>query len=296
MDGGRSLKDELTEVGMPSTVGAPVRFTAASGYDAPAAQQPAFGAFAPTPLQSLLIGLAEKTPLGRGKVRWMISALIARLRPGPIDVCRFGFQQRLHHYGRHFVEKKMLLHIQDYDRHELARLRTAIHSDFRFVDLGANAGLYVFAVKSWCSNAKILAIEANPVYANRLEFNTAANDLVDVSVVNAAVGATSGTGQYYLHDESMIGAGASIEVPIVSLYDMLQADGFDRLDAIKVDIEGYEDRVLPPFFQSAPRTLWPRLMIVEIWSTAVRDLCLERGYRIIMEEPGKNTVFELTNA
>jgi FkbM family methyltransferase len=267
----------------------------ASRYDILAEQQPAFGAYAPRRLQSFLIGLAEKTPLGRGRVRWIMSAIIAFIRPGPIDVWRFGFKQRLHHYGRYFVEKKMLLHIQDYDRRELARLRTAIHPGFRFVDLGANAGLYVFAVKSWDAYAKILAIEANPIYANRLKFNIAANVLENVSVVNAAAGATSGTGQYYPHTESMTGSGTSIEVPMMTLHAMLQAAGFDRLDAMKVDIEGYEDRVLLPFFETAPRLLWPRLMIVEVWTTAFRDECLKRGYRIVMQESNMNIIFELFN-
>ena len=43
------------------------------------------------------------------------------------------------------------------------------------------------------------------------------------------------------------------------------ATGFDRVDAMKVDIEGFEDR----------------------------DLCVARGYRVCMEEPGMNTIFEL---
>jgi FkbM family methyltransferase len=267
----------------------------ASRYDIPAAQQPEFGAYAPTRLQSFLIGLAENTPLGRGRLRWIMSAMIALIRPGPIDAWRFGFKQRLHHYGRYFVEKKMLLHIQDYDRRELARLRTAIHPGFRFVDLGANAGLYVFAVKHCDADAKILAIEANPIYANRLEFNVAANVLQNVSVVNAAAGAASGVGQYYPHTESMTGSGTSIEVPMMTLHAMLQAAGFDRLDAMKVDIEGYEDRVLLPFFETAPRSLWPRLMIVEVWTAAFREECLKRGYRIVMQEPNVNIVFELSN-
>ncbi len=152
-------------------VNAAARIPADRGYDAPAAQQPPFGAYAPTALQSLLIGLAENTALGRGSLRWMVSQMIEGIRPGPVDVERFGIKQRLHHYGPYFVEKKMLLHIQDYDHRELEQLRGAVRPGFHFVDVGANAGIYVYAVKSWAPDAKILAVEANPIYANRLKFN-----------------------------------------------------------------------------------------------------------------------------
>ena len=276
---------------------AAARIPAGQGYDAPAAQQPPFGAYAPTALQSLLIGLAENTALGRGSARWMISQMIAGIRPGPVDVERFGIKQRLHHYGPYFVEKKMLLHIHDYDHRELEQLRGSVRPGFHFVDVGANAGIYVYAVKSWAPDAKILAVEANPIYANRLKFNVAANSMRNVTVENAAAGAAFGTGAYYPEGESMANAqGSSFDVPIKPLYDMVVAAGFGRIDAMKMDIEGFEDRVLPPFFDSAPRALWPRLLILEAWTGAIRDLCIARGYRARMEEHGMNTIFELPDA
>jgi FkbM family methyltransferase len=265
-------------------------------YDAPVAQQPPFGAYSPTLLQSLLIGVAEHTILGRGRARWMISDVLTRLRPGPLDVTRFGMKQRLHHYGPYLFEKKMLLDIERHDRDELIFLRDALRPAARFVDIGCNIGLYVMAVKSWVPDAKILAVEVDPTYANRLQFNVAANDLNDVSVVNAAAGATSGTGKYYLDAGSMIGSGPALDVPVRSLHEMLISDGFDRIDAMKVDIEGFEDRVLPPFFETAPRSLWPRLLILEAWTGAIRDLCIARGYRVRMEQPHMNTIFELADA
>ncbi len=39
--------------------------------------------------------------------------------------------------------------------------------------------------------------------------------------------------------------------------------GFDRLDCVKLDVEGAEDLILEAFFRDAPRRLWPRLLIVE---------------------------------
>ncbi|MGC1876331.1 MAG: hypothetical protein WA699_16070 [Pseudolabrys sp.] len=45
-----------------------------------------------------------------------------------------------------------------------------------------------------------------------------------------------------------------------TLLQLLQSERIDRLDAIKIDVEGCEDRILVPFFRSARRLLWPRLL------------------------------------
>ena len=45
------------------------------------------------------------------------------------------------------------------------------------------------------------------------------------------------------------------------LHQILQ--GCKKIDVLKVDVEGYEDRVLVPFFENAPRGLWPRFVMLE---------------------------------
>ena len=44
---------------------------------------------------------------------------------------------------------------------------------------------------------------------------------------------------------------------------MLRDENYEKLDAIKLDIEGAEDLVLDAFFGAAPRALWPRLILME---------------------------------
>lgn len=36
-----------------------------------------------------------------------------------------------------------------------------------------------------------------------------------------------------------------------------------RVDALKIDVEGFEDRVLTGFFREAPRSLWPQAVVIE---------------------------------
>ena len=47
--------------------------------------------------------------------------------------------------------------------------------------------------------------------------------------------------------------------------------------------------------RKAPRALWPRLLILEAWTGAIRYLCIVSCYRVRMEEHGMNTIFELSD-
>ena len=76
----------------------------------------------------------------------------------------------------------------------------------------------------------------------------------------------------------------SISVEMLPLIDILDAEGFDRLDGLKVDVEGFKDRVLVPFFRDAPDSLLPEILIAEHfnrehWETDWTGHARSRGYR-----------------
>jgi hypothetical protein len=52
-------------------------------------------------------------------------------------------------------------------------------------------------------------------------------------------------------------------VSSLRLQRILDDAGVGRVDALKIDVEGYEDRVLTGFFQQAPQALWPRAVVIE---------------------------------
>jgi hypothetical protein len=54
---------------------------------------------------------------------------------------------------------------------------------------------------------------------------------------------------------------------------------------MKIDVEGHEDRVLLPFFSSAPRELWPAQVFIEhrharLWHANVVEYMKANGYVI----------------
>jgi FkbM family methyltransferase len=245
-----------------------------------------FGSFAPTWPQAVLLALACNTPLGRGRARWLMGSLIGKLRPGPLDVERLGLKMRLHYAGHETSDKRALLHVGSYDRAEIAALTREISDRGRFVDIGAHTGFYSLAVKSSRPDVSIIAFEPQPVYCGRFRFNIAASGLHDVSLLAAAVGPKAGLRPFFLEQESLLGRGKAIKVKVVPLYETLRQRGFERVDALKIDIEGYEDRVLFPFFHDAPSSMWPRIIVIEhclqsAWKRNCLQLAASLGYRPI---------------
>ena len=54
-----------------------------------------------------------------------------------------------------------------------------------------------------------------------------------------------------------------MQVKIRTSVGIAEAERLPRIDALKIDVEGYEDRVLMPFFARASRELWPRRVFME---------------------------------
>ena len=87
------------------------------------------------------------------------------------------------------------------------------------------------------------------------------------------------------------------ELPGRTLLSLVREHGFDRIDALKADIEGAEDLALIPFFETAPVSLWPRLIILEDSQREWRRDCIGylegRGYALLWRRA--NAVLRLTS-
>lgn len=117
------------------------------------------------------------------------------------------------------------------------------------VDGGANLGLSALALAAGApSHARLLAFEPNPRIGAMLRDNLARNGLDRAEVREAALGAQPG--EVLLHDPSSaavafvaaadegVGGGVQHRVPCVTLDEVAQ--GFARLDLVKLDVEGAE--------------------------------------------------------
>jgi FkbM family methyltransferase len=251
---------------------------------------PPFGAFAPTSAQAAVIALAQGSRLKRGAFRPMLSRLVNLLRAGPVDVQYQGASFRFYHQAS--ATERGALFNPDYNLEELDFLRAHTPAGGVFVDVGANVGTYALALARHVgASGKVIAIEPHPVTHARLAFNRAASGFTQVTLVAAAAGPSDGELMIET-DGDNLGAshivtgkisGNAIRAPSLRLQRILDNAGVTHVDALKIDVEGFEDRVLTGFFEQAPQSLWPRAIVIEHLSrNEWQDDCiagmLARGY------------------
>ena len=238
-----------------------------------------------------MIRLAQRSGLKRGAFRPSMSRLVNLLRQGPVDMSYQGASFRFYHQGS--ATERGALFNPDYNLEELAFLRAHTPDGGVFVDVGAHVGTYALPLARQVGrNGTVIAIEPHPVAHARLAFNRAASDLPQVRLVAAAAGPSAGelmieTDDYNLGASHVSNAHAStgaIRVPALTLQGILEEAGVGRVDTLKIDVEGFEDRVLTVFFAQAPQTLWPRGVVIEHLSRREwRQDCIAdmvaRGYR-----------------
>jgi FkbM family methyltransferase len=231
---------------------------------------PPFGAFAPTAAQAAIIRLAQRSRLKRGAFRPMLSRLVNLLRAGPLDVRYQGAAFRFYHQAS--ATERGALFNPDYNLEELDFLRARCPVGGVFVDVGANVGTYAMVLARHVgANGKVIAIEPHPVTHARLAFNRAASGYGWVTLVAAAAGPAEGellieTDGDNLGASHVVSGHASekaIRVPSLRLQRILDDAGIAQVDALKIDVEGFEDRVLTGFFREAPPSQWPRAVVIE---------------------------------
>ncbi|HRJ68504.1 MAG TPA: FkbM family methyltransferase [Beijerinckiaceae bacterium] len=270
-------------------------------------KEPPFGAYAPTGLISRLLGATRALPpQGVSKRIGFVLRRIAILLLGgrPLDVVSFGVRFRLHPYYN-VCEKRILFSPRQFDEIERDLIAQRIRPGFCFVDVGANIGGYALFVAAQAGQgARILAIEPQPEIFRRLMANIGFNPFGTVKAMDCAVADSEGEVTLFIDAENQgesslkiitAGSRSSVRVPARRLLSILRDEGFDRLDAIKLDVEGAEDLILETFFAKAPEKLYPGLIVIERapdrWQVDLPSLLVAKGYRLIAETRN-NFVFE----
>jgi len=229
-----------------------------------------FGAFAPTTAQAAIISLAHRSRLKRGAFRPWLSRLVNLLRAGPVDVSYQGVKFRFYHQAS--ATERGALFNPDYNLEELSFLRAHLPPGGVFVDIGANVGTYALVLaRDVGATGRVIAVEPHPVTHARLTFNALASGYRHVELVAAAAGdsdgelliETDGGNLGASHIVTGTATSSAIKVPALRLKRILDEADITKVDALKIDIEGFEDRALVPFFKEAPQTLWPRAVVIE---------------------------------
>lgn len=259
---------------------------AALDFDA----EQAWGALSPRGLTRVLIGLCHALNPRLPRVARLLRQPVRYAARHALDVEVFGLQLRLSPRGN-FSEGRLLFTPQLFDRTELDWLAGHLGPTSTFVDIGANAGGYSLAIRSRFGGAiRILAVEPDPEMRRRIAFNLATNRIRNVDVCPVALSDTQGEAVLEIGDnrgenalvDRAPASQRTVTVPVDTLVSVLAARQVTAVDALKIDVEGHEPRVLGHFFAHAPRSLWPRAIVTEDKAGAGRrilDILEGSGYR-----------------
>jgi FkbM family methyltransferase len=278
-----------------------------------------FGIFAPGRLDRMILAMTTPLPdtwLGLRTAMVLRRAVIKRLRypDGALDVERWGLRLRLHPRDNG-CEKNLLFTPLMYEPAELAELESDItkarkHGEqFVFVDIGANVGLFsLFVAACAGKGARILAIEPEPGNLRRLKFNVEANPGLPIEIIPTAL--SDEASELVIALDRRDRGGSRTRKPLQgeppataprvlaqALLQVLLAARIEGINALKIDVEGFEEVILPAFFRDAPPRLWPRLIIIEdcraSWNVDLMAIMLTRGYTVVACSKHKNLILRL---
>lgn len=171
---------------------------------------------------------------------------------------------------------------QAYEQDETALLQQTLKSGMNVVDVGANVG-YMALLSARCvgSTGRVLAIEPDPGNARLLAANIARNRYQNISVCRCAVGSEAGTATLYRSAWNMgnhrLNAGeagqasaqGTIDVELETVDRLVDKHNLQRVDFVKMDVEGYEPGVLAGMGRTIARD--HPIVLTEFWPYGMRD-------------------------
>lgn len=247
-----------------------------------------FGTYSPQANTSFLRWLT-KAGLAHGKISKAILKQWLH-KHGPMvdaEVRRIKYRLDL---SNNATDIKVLISSKVYDQPELEALTRASKGK-TFVDIGANTGYYSLNLAA-TSCQKVIAIEPNPPTLNRLRFNIDANGFKNrITIIPEGVGPDGELELYQtpgLGSASFVATGSdtpTIKVRTRPLLTMLASHGVEQVGGMKIDVEGFEDKVLGPFLQDSPPSLLPTCLVMESchgddWEVDLKALLESKGFKL----------------
>jgi FkbM family methyltransferase len=167
-----------------------------------------------------------------------------------------------------------------------------------FLDIGAHYGLVSARMASmYPRSSRIIAIEAHPANYRVLKRNIELNRLTNVSAFNFAVANFNGVAHMEVPDEASAryklategsGKNSPLVVQCYRLSDAFTRLGIDRVDLIKLDIEGLELKVIQDSFPDLRDRIGE--FDIEVHNPGdvapIRNILVSGGFSVHLERSG----------
>jgi FkbM family methyltransferase len=199
---------------------------------------------------------------GHGRVSETFNKGFLRLGADPIAVGRMKLGHRL------ILDTRVQSHVWAlysgfYDDEKIRFLSSFMRTGGATIDVGANIGFYAvpLGMRARSLGSRVIAFEPVPSNIQRLVENVALNGLAGaVEIVRSGLSNKSGTASITLREDFQAGGEVgnaalviddgkdsefvTLSIALTRLDEIWPEIGSPRLDVVKVDIEGHEDRFL----------------------------------------------------
>jgi len=150
-----------------------------------------------------------------------------------------------------FIQRQVYL--GTFEPHETGLIKGCLRPGMTFIDVGANIGYYIALAATQVGPAgRVIAFEPSAYAFERLSAMASKSALTQVTAIHAGLSDAAGSLKLYLgigsanHTPTMVpheNASAST-VRVVPLDDEAARLGIEHIDLMKIDVEGYEPKVL----------------------------------------------------
>ena len=251
----------------------------------------------------IILILGQNTFIGRGKLRKKIVYFINYLI-GQGSTKHPRFVCKINNIPFYFYNDKLTF-IKVYfgrnENYEINFVKENSSNNSVFIDIGSNMGLYTLNVANLISKKrqiKIISIDAHPINNNRLKENLKLlktkipNIFSYVKIKNCAVGNRNTTLNLdYSHGlaNGFISKNKkNLLVKCKTLINIINNEKIKHITNLKIDIEGFEDKVLFTFLKKCKKTLIPKNIILEHsmnkeWKIDLIKFLLKFGYKEIFK-------------
>ncbi|TDT44344.1 FkbM family methyltransferase [Halospina denitrificans] len=283
-----------------------------------------FGSSPPSPLARACIRLAQTMPPNKAgfHVANLMRSWVTRFASVPMDVQAEDLRLRCF-FRDNYSEKKFVFTPWRFDAQERRYIRDNLPADGVFLDIGANVGIYsLTALKALDTRGTLVSIEPNPAVHKRLVFNLNANmdanpnQAPTLHTVQAGISDRNHTLELHInhsnlgqssvnehgrsrHQATQSNAGDTESIPCRPLLELLEELSIQRVDGLKIDIEGAEDRALVPYLEDSPEHLLARFILIEnsedAWDLPLLATMQQRGYQRV-QQFSMNSLYRLESA
>jgi FkbM family methyltransferase len=190
-----------------------------------------------------------------------------------------------------------------YEKAETAFFCSVCRPGMTFLDIGANIGYYsALASRRIGPSGQIVALEPDPESFRYLKQNIVANLAPTVFCIQKAAAAESGTLRLYVNRENRGDnrlypndlCDSSYQVEVSTVDAMLEDCGVERVDLVKMDVQGFEGHVLSGMKQTIQRSN-SLILLTEFWPFGLRSAGTSPEDLLVELEQAGLRLYELTD-